>query len=699
MLLDKNENVKLCDFGFTREYEGKSNYLQTFCGTICYSAPEMLRGEKYAGEKVDVWSLGIILFALLAGELPFDEDDDQATKEKILKDEPKYPDSMPDEAKDLIGKLLSKRPLLRPSLADILANPFLSDHAPQQQVLLKLTQPAPFTTPLEKITLERMRVAGVDIDQVIENVLSQRCNGLAGWWTLLIEKEERKERRRDRKRKEKEMEAKLIRRLSGASGRLEKIEPTLVEVDEEDQAPAVEDPNQDRGRTKRRSTPQILVSDLPELPEGSAIQDTTHKTPPKSIVEDCTRSASSSRPPPPPKEHRRKPSSLKSNAPTSESLAFTNGVPKQRSSRRHQRSLLNQLASLKHWLIESAKRARSPARPSPAVSSHKGESPKERDALSNQHNDLKTSGAHQRNVSQATNGARTTSGRSVPPGSPLYRTNAASSRPSSLVPLPRIDTRHRHHRDSLSPSPLTSHSSFRRGQAGLRGRKSTSSSVSSIRSIHHHHSQSKASSISSNSIDTAHTPTGKSARSPHPSIKVLPATPSASTAFPSNIRVVRSSFGNNRGSAFYEASPNVENGIHGAPGSGGIVFARRKKSAFKGPMLNTSLAAHTVPGGLGTPDFRARENSGPQKHLGVSRSMSGRSGSRKRDSVVIEEEDEEAEEEAEEVEAFSPVEVGRGESVHSITVWDEPLRSHALEGVGTDERAWAEGAGSHGTDS
>jgi serine/threonine protein kinase len=150
ILLDKNENVKLCDFGFTREYEGKSSYLQTFCGTICYSAPEMLKGEKYAGEKVDVWSLGIILYALLAGELPFDEDDDQVTKKRILTEEPKFNDRFPDDAKSLISQLLSKRPLLRPTLADILAHPFLAEYAPQQQAILKLARPSPFTTPLEK---------------------------------------------------------------------------------------------------------------------------------------------------------------------------------------------------------------------------------------------------------------------------------------------------------------------------------------------------------------------------------------------------------------------------------------------------------------------------------------------------------------------------------------------------------------------
>lgn len=50
ILLDKHDNVKLVDFGFTREYSGTTSYLQTWCGTLCYSAPEMIKGEKYAGE-------------------------------------------------------------------------------------------------------------------------------------------------------------------------------------------------------------------------------------------------------------------------------------------------------------------------------------------------------------------------------------------------------------------------------------------------------------------------------------------------------------------------------------------------------------------------------------------------------------------------------------------------------------------------
>jgi serine/threonine protein kinase len=255
ILLDKHENVKLCDFGFTREYEGKASYLQTFCGTVCYSAPEMLKGEKYAGEKVDVWSLGVILYALLTGELPFDDDDDNETKRKILTGEPRWPTHLTEDAKNLMVQLLSKRPLLRPSLADILAHPFLAEHAPNQQAILKLHHPAPFTTKLEKETLERMRSAGVDIDMVIENVLAQRCDALAGWWALLLEKEERKEKRREKKRKEKEAENRSSRRLSAASSRLERIAPMLREVDEEgEHIVALGEPPKSRGR-ERRSTP------------------------------------------------------------------------------------------------------------------------------------------------------------------------------------------------------------------------------------------------------------------------------------------------------------------------------------------------------------------------------------------------------------------------------------------------------------
>ncbi|KAL3954218.1 hypothetical protein ACCO45_012174 [Purpureocillium lilacinum] len=313
ILFDKHENVKLVDFGFTREYEGRTNHLQTFCGTICYAAPEMLRGEKYAGEKVDVWSLGIILYALLCGELPFDDDDDNVTRTKILSEEPPYPDHLPAEAVPLLKSLLSKRPFPRPALEDILAHPFLAEYAAPQQEILKIKTQPPFSTALEKDCLQRMRSAGVDIDAVFESVLAQKCDALSGWWKLLLEREERKMVRREKRRKEKEAERSL-RRLSAASSRLERMAPTLHDVDEDGGLTSQfirlgESSGSRRGRSERRSAhyyPDFTISDLPQLPEANRESGTSYEDmPPTPIDKDSIRSVSTSRhrrPIPPPKE-------------------------------------------------------------------------------------------------------------------------------------------------------------------------------------------------------------------------------------------------------------------------------------------------------------------------------------------------------------------------------------------------------------
>ena len=628
ILLDKHENVKLCDFGFTREYEGKASYLQTFCGTVCYSAPEMLKGEKYAGEKVDVWSLGVILYALLCGELPFDDDDDNVTRTKILSSEPKWPDHLTPDARSLLNVLLSKRPLLRPSLSDILTHPFLAEHAPQQQAILKLQQPAPFTTPLEKETLQRMRSAGVDIDQVIENVLARRCDALAGWWTLLIEKEERKHARREVKRKEKEAELRASRRLSAASSRLERLAPTLQGVDEEGQDGGKGgEPPRSRGRKERRSAhyPELVFSDLPGLPEHSLLDSPSLiSPPPPPIDKDSMRSASSSlhrRPVPPPKEGTLR--SARSRGSTLQLVtaspdlvsARANGVQHGATRRRHQHAFMNQLAHWKQWLFSSTKLNRS---------SNKRASKSAPDLLA-------------KPVSSSRTGPKDPSPR------PATAKGPAPSKPTlqpvaQSNPATSLQTSTPNKRHSLSPSPLTPRSGFRRSSTGLRGRKSTSSSVSSVRSIHHHHhTHSKASSTSSNgseSLSKVSLPT----RSPHHSVKVLPATPTTGS-FPSNIRVVRQA----PISSFNEGVWGNSNHGFGPNAAGGLVFAKRKKNVFKGPMLNTLVTSSPT-----------SQSGGAGLGRASSHSRSASAGG-KRSGEIIQEEDED---EVEEVEAFSPITAG-----------------------------------------
>ncbi|KAK9373263.1 kinase-like domain-containing protein [Lipomyces chichibuensis] len=200
ILMDKHESVKLCDFGFTRECEPK-RLLQTFCGTICYAAPEMVKGEKYHGQSVDVWSLGIILYALLCGELPFDDDDEFQIRLRISNEEPVYPDYLPEEALSLLRSMLSKKSTERPSATEILQHPFLAPYSSAQIALLLLPDPVPFTTKSERDLLDRLRHAFVDIEAVKESVVKQKCDNMAGWWALALEREERNSKKYKKKRK------------------------------------------------------------------------------------------------------------------------------------------------------------------------------------------------------------------------------------------------------------------------------------------------------------------------------------------------------------------------------------------------------------------------------------------------------------------------------------------------------------------
>ncbi|QPH15853.1 hypothetical protein C2857_000365 [Epichloe festucae Fl1] len=711
ILLDKNENVKLVDFGFTREYEGRTNYLQTFCGTICYAAPEMLKGEKYAGEKVDVWSLGIILYALLCGELPFDDDDDNVTRTRILSEEPKYPDHLTPDATSLLKSLLSKRPLPRPALADILAHPFLAEHAPAQQAILDVKAHSPFVSALERDCLHRMKSAGVDIDAVIESVVAQKCDALAGWWTLLLEREQRKMHRRERKQKEKELE-KSLRRLSTASSRLDRRAPVLQDVDEDggltSQFIRLGEHGSRRGRSERRSANyygDYTVSDLPLLPESGRSHD---DIPPTPIDKDSIRSASTSRhrrPIPPPKEgvirSARSRGSTLHLITTSDTIgvrsdegaaqnAQQNGQHKAR--KKPSQAILAHWKTLSHWFLENTTKRRKghqrqTSRSTPNLHHKDSQNGNEKDVSPRPQTSKypTTSSDNSAQLTVPLPKGVVSNGRAKAPaigqsGIPGRTPSGSSLRaPSNSKPLrPRVATSSSYKRQSLSPAPLTPRSTMRRSSAGLRGRKSTSSSVSSVRSMHHHgHSHSKASSTSSTgSVSTCKTPLGRG-QSPHHSVKVLPATPTTVTSFPSNIRLVRGSPAPAPLRLYDEGMPSENKRPPGSPNpfASGVLFAKRKRNIFKGPSLNLGSSGH---------HSSRHASSGSHSRSGSGSALGRRSGEipgiqEEDEEAAVEEVEAEGDEEVEEVDSFQPV-VGRpDEWIEEQILEAEPPRTPAPE--------------------
>ncbi len=105
LLLDDNNNLKICDLGLSNcIHDGRS--LITSCGSANYAAPEIVSNSRYDGTEVDVWSCGVILYAMLSASLPFDEESMPKLYKRIKRAKYSMPNYISDEAKDLITRLL-----------------------------------------------------------------------------------------------------------------------------------------------------------------------------------------------------------------------------------------------------------------------------------------------------------------------------------------------------------------------------------------------------------------------------------------------------------------------------------------------------------------------------------------------------------------------------------------------------------------
>lgn len=134
LLLDSNGNIRISDFGLATLYVGdnstegnaRAELLHTTCGTPNYVAPEVIASHGYDGKKADVWSVGVILYVLLAGYLPFEESTMVALFEKIKAANFTYPASFTSNVKDLLNKILVPDPNRRLSLDAIIHHTWMS---------------------------------------------------------------------------------------------------------------------------------------------------------------------------------------------------------------------------------------------------------------------------------------------------------------------------------------------------------------------------------------------------------------------------------------------------------------------------------------------------------------------------------------------------------------------------------------------
>ena len=104
--------MRIVDFGLSNTYK-KGDVLKTACGSPCYAAPEMISNKSYSGLDVDIWSSGVILFAMVCGFLPFEDANTSALYKKILTGSYTLPTHVSEDLKDLLSKVLCVDPSKR----------------------------------------------------------------------------------------------------------------------------------------------------------------------------------------------------------------------------------------------------------------------------------------------------------------------------------------------------------------------------------------------------------------------------------------------------------------------------------------------------------------------------------------------------------------------------------------------------------
>ncbi|KAM4542274.1 MAP/microtubule affinity-regulating kinase 3a isoform 15-T15 [Odontesthes bonariensis] len=188
LLLDADMNIKIADFGFSNEFT-MGNKLDTFCGSPPYAAPELFQGKKYDGPEVDVWSLGVILYTLVSGSLPFDGQNLKELRERVLRGKYRIPFYMSTDCENLLKRFLVLNPAKRGTLEvrEDAENQIMKDrwiNAGFEEDELK-----PYTEPELDITdqkrIDVMVGMGYNLDDIQESLAKMKYDEITATYLLL----------------------------------------------------------------------------------------------------------------------------------------------------------------------------------------------------------------------------------------------------------------------------------------------------------------------------------------------------------------------------------------------------------------------------------------------------------------------------------------------------------------------------------
>ncbi|XP_058152285.1 serine/threonine-protein kinase SIK1 [Dasypus novemcinctus] len=187
LLLGSSMDIKLADFGFGNFYKS-GEPLSTWCGSPPYAAPEVFEGKEYEGPQLDIWSLGVVLYVLVCGSLPFDGPNLPTLRQRVLDGRFRIPFFMSQDCETLIRRMLVVDPAKRISIAQIKQHRWMqAAPAPSQAAC----PPQDCSSPLgdyDEQALGLMQALGIDRQRTVESLRNHSYNHFAAIYYLLLER-------------------------------------------------------------------------------------------------------------------------------------------------------------------------------------------------------------------------------------------------------------------------------------------------------------------------------------------------------------------------------------------------------------------------------------------------------------------------------------------------------------------------------
>ncbi|CAI9099438.1 OLC1v1036264C2 [Oldenlandia corymbosa var. corymbosa] len=187
LLLDSKRNVKIADFGLGNIMRD-GHFLKTSCGSPNYAAPEVVTNRLYAGPEADVWSCGVILYALICGRLPFDDDNFPGLYARIRNGVYQIANHMSRSASDLIARIFVVNPVNRISIPEIRQHPWFQEHIPRY--IARATVDTLYdTTKVDEEIVRDMIQMGFIAREVIGSLLNNVQNEITVTYYLMLHRQ------------------------------------------------------------------------------------------------------------------------------------------------------------------------------------------------------------------------------------------------------------------------------------------------------------------------------------------------------------------------------------------------------------------------------------------------------------------------------------------------------------------------------